>query len=55
MRSVLLGEAREDRLRGGDRVVVDREVAVLDVDGVGHELTAHVALLPSSKNGALGR
>src|SRR5438128_6523975 len=29
----LLGETREDRLRGGRRVVVDRDVPVLDVHG----------------------
>src|SRR6266480_135602 len=34
----LFGEAREDRLRGRGRVVVDRDVAVLDVDGPRDEL-----------------
>src|SRR5882762_7408031 len=36
--SGLLGETREDRLRGRHRVVVDRDVSVLDVDGPRDEL-----------------
>src|SRR5256885_11835660 len=34
----LLGVPRQDRLRGRARVVVDRDVAVLDVDGLRDQL-----------------